>query len=92
MPKPISFKYANKTLVGQAGVEDGIRPLPVWTNGHLCISRWEFSFTERLSILFRGKLWVSLMSGQTQPPIALDTMENLLVPTIAGVKEQETDI
>lgn len=77
MPVPTKFKYQNRTLLGRT---EDVMPLPAWTDGQIVVSRWQFTFRERLQLLITGKLWITLLSGSTQPPIALDTMRNLLVP------------
>ena len=65
--KPIKFKEQNKTLIG-LGI---IKPLPVYTDGIVCISCWELNFIERFKALVFGKIWIRLRSGGSQPPISL---------------------
>lgn len=70
--KPSEFKHANRHLM-PSGAEygenvTGVEPLHVWTDGEQCLSLWRPSWRERLSILFFGKVWLALLSGQTQPP------------------------
>lgn len=68
--KPINFKLANRKLYAPS--EEGCCskiPLPVWTDGVQCISCWKCSFLDRLRILFTGRVWASIMSGSTQPPM-----------------------
>lgn len=60
--KPIEFPESNAVY---AKDQPEYIPLPVFkadTPEGQCISCWELSFTERLRILFTGKLWVSLMT------------------------------
>jgi predicted amidohydrolase len=60
--KPIEFPESN---VVYAKDQPEYIPLPVFkadTPEGQCISCWELTFTERLRILFTGKLWVSLMT------------------------------
>ena len=60
--KPISFPEHN---VVYAKDQPEYLPLPAFKNDSRegdVISCWQLSFTERLRILFTGKLWVSLMS------------------------------
>lgn len=73
--QPTSFEYANKVLQPSgtphsANVESVV-PLPVWTDGEQCVSCWRPSLRERLSILVFGRVWVAVLSGQTQPPICV---------------------
>ena len=59
--KPIKFKEQNCTY---AENQPEYMPLPAFKdNGEqgVVASCWELSFTERIRILFTGKLWVSLM-------------------------------
>lgn len=68
--KPIEFPEQTKKLEGRWGI-DG---LPIWGNGSVCVSCWKPSLRERLVILFGGPIWVSVLSGKTQPPIAVAAM------------------
>jgi len=60
--KPIKFKEQNCTY---AENQPEYLPLPAFksleSDGQV-ISCWSLSFTERIRILFTGKLWVSLMA------------------------------
>lgn len=60
--KPIEFPEQNIVF---AKDQPEYLPLPAFRNdspeGEV-ISCWQLSFSERLRILFTGKLWVSLMS------------------------------
>lgn len=80
--RPASFVGANRTL-GDNGYRSNavgdIVPLPVWTNGEQCVSRWRMSWRERLSALFFGTAWVQVLSGANQPPIALYVSRNFWV-------------
>jgi hypothetical protein len=68
--KPTDFPFANKTLQKPQGwTDEECSPLPVFTDGALCISCWQMSWKERLSALIFGKLWIRIYSGPTQPPI-----------------------
>jgi hypothetical protein len=71
--KPEAFKHSNKTLQpsGAKYSENvtGVKPLLIWTDGEQCVSCWRMSWRERLSALIFGRVWVALLSGQTQPPI-----------------------
>lgn len=70
--KPSSFEHANRHL-RPSGAQysdnvEGVEPLPVWTDGEQCVSLWRPTWRERLSCLVFGKVWLALLSGQTQPP------------------------
>lgn len=69
---PTTFPQANKKLLAPKGMEDNCGTLPVYCDGKLCISCWNLTWKERLKLLWTGNLWVYIISGQTQPPIALD--------------------
>lgn len=49
----------------------GVGPLPIWSDGEQCVSCWKLSLRDRLSVLIFGKIWAAILSGYTQPPIAL---------------------
>ncbi len=71
------FPESNKTLGKPASMTDEeCKSLPVWSNGKQCISCWKPSFKERISILLFGKVWVSVLSGKTQPPISIWAEKN----------------
>lgn len=71
--KPINFPQANKNLLKPEGwTDEQCGSLPVATDGMVCISCWQPTWKERLSILLFGKVWLYVWSGQTQPPVALD--------------------
>lgn len=69
--KPINHRFTNVTLNAPAGQEDEILPLRVWTDGEQCISCWQMGWRERLSALVFGRVWLSVLSGRTQPPVWL---------------------
>lgn len=70
--EPQTFKQATKTLGPPKGMTDEeCGSLPVFTDGNQCISLWKMTWRERLSALFFGKIWLSVYSGQTQPPVWL---------------------
>ena len=71
--KPIYFERANKSLSKPSSMTDEeCSSLYVYTNGHECISCWKLTFRQRLYLLFHGKIWLSVLSGITQPPVWLD--------------------
>lgn len=72
--KPLNFKEATIELKKPSSMtEDECGSLYVHRseNGE-CISLWTTSFRERLKFLFHGKLWIGILSGNTQPPVWLD--------------------
>lgn len=70
--EPIKFEQVNKTLTAPPGMTEAeCGSLPVWTDDQQCISCWQMTWRERLSALFFGRIWLSVHSGQTQPPVWL---------------------
>jgi hypothetical protein len=70
--EPINFEQANKNLLKPEGwTDEQCGSLPVFTDGQQCISLWKMTWGERLSALFFGKVWLYVISGQTQPPVSL---------------------
>ena len=73
--KPIPFKHCNKELQPSgkkysANVTD-VQPLPIWTDGEQCVSCWQMTWRERFAALFRGRVWLAMLTGKTQPPACL---------------------
>ena len=72
--KPTGFKYANRELQPPEGATyseniASIDPLPIWTDGEQCVSCWKMTVRERLAALLFGRVWLSVLSGSTQPPV-----------------------
>lgn len=81
---PTSFKYQNRELqppVGfdpdQSNATDTITSLPVYTDGEQCISLWQMNWRERVSALLFGRVWLQVLSGRTQPPVALTAAKTI---------------
>lgn len=68
---PIDHRFANKTLYAPVGKEEEIGTLRVYSDEDQCISCWKMGWQERLSALFFGRVWLSVLSGPTQPPVWL---------------------
>lgn len=72
MARADTFPEANKVLARPAGMaEEECGALPVCTDGRECISLWRLSWRERFTALILGKVWLLLLSGETQPPAAV---------------------
>ncbi len=68
--KPIEFPEQTKVLQKPESMTDEeCQPMAVWTDGQQCISCWKAGFMDRLRFLFTGKMWLSVFSGATQPPV-----------------------
>lgn len=70
---PVKFPEANKNLLKPHNMTDAeCSSLWVYTDGMQCISCWKLSWKQRLKALLFGKVWLSVRSGVTQPPVWLD--------------------
>lgn len=70
--KPIKFSRSNKTLLKPSNMlDEECSSLDVYTDDKQCVSCWKMSLWERLSSLLFGKIWLYVLSGDTQPPILL---------------------
>lgn len=70
--KPTKFPEANRNLLKPDSMTDEeCESLWVYTDGYECFSCWKLGWRERLNILLHGKVWLSVVSGWTQPPVAL---------------------
>ena len=65
--KAINFSEANAQLL--AGSIPDCDDLPVCKTGTEIISKWRMSWRERLSALFFGVAFVSVLARKTSPPI-----------------------
>lgn len=80
--RPIKFEQANKNLQKPSNMTDEeCQSLWVYSDGEQCVSCWQLSFMERIKALFFGKIWISVLSGQTQPPIWLDANKTVFMQT-----------
>jgi len=68
--EPTDFKEKTKTLTAPPSMPD-CKDLPIWNDGTTSISCWKASWRERLSVLFHGLVWVRVVFGPSQPPIAV---------------------
>ena len=70
--KPKDFEHSNKTLTAPEGMsEEECKNLRVYTDGHQCISCWELSDDEIQHIVHNKKVWLGVLTGETQPPVFL---------------------
>lgn len=78
--KPVKFKEANKNLLKPDSMTDEeCSSLWVYTDGAECVSCWRLTFKERLFALLFGKVWLSVLSGYTQPPVWLACSKTVFV-------------
>jgi hypothetical protein len=75
---PKRFKEAQVRLEKPSSMSDEeCGGLWIYRQEGYCISLWTCSFWERIKFLFHGHLWVYVLSGMTQPPIALDVKKTI---------------
>jgi hypothetical protein len=78
--KPIDFAGMNTDLMKPKEMTDEeCGSLPCFRNGLQVISCWKMNLKERVRSLFAGKIWLSVYSGETQPPVALSTTPLVIV-------------
>jgi len=88
--EPKNFEQANKKLGPPMGMtKEECGDLPVFTDGQQCISLWQMTWRERLSALFFGKIWLSVYSGQTQPPVWLSAEREIFTEVEQALQEVE---
>lgn len=67
--KPIKFEQANKNLLKPESMTDEeCSSLWVYNDGRKCINCWRLTWKERIKALLFGRVWLSVLSGRTQPP------------------------
>jgi hypothetical protein len=89
--EPINFPQATKTLGPPKGMtKEECGDLPVFTDGKQCISLWKMTWRERFAALFFGKIWLSVYSGQTQPPVWLRADRQIFTEVKEQPHEEET--
>ena len=70
--KPINFKEQNRVLTKPSNMTDEeCSSLHIFTDHNQCISCWEGTLKDRLLFLVTGKIWLGIISGETQPPVYL---------------------
>lgn len=70
MAEAIPFAEANSNLTAPKGMNE-VMELPIWTDGKMCISKWRFTKPEIEEIVKTGHVWLFVVSGSTQPPVAV---------------------
>jgi hypothetical protein len=73
----VEFPQVNKRLgppKGMSAAQCGT--LPVYADGRSCISCWVLSPEEiEHLVLNGGRIWLGIMSGETQPPVFVSATE-----------------
>lgn len=79
----MNFKEATRILGKPASMTDEeCSSLPVWSDGTQCVSAWKAETKERLCILLTGRVWLSVLSGSTPPPVWVLGTQPFNKPTI----------
>lgn len=68
MGHPVDFKGSNK-LLGPPRGSDNVYEMNVFCNGVACVSCWELTPSEKEEIARTGRVFISVFSGYTQPPV-----------------------
>ncbi len=69
---PVDFPERNKVLEKPKGMTDEeCHDLEIFTDGKQCVSCWQLNKEELELIQQTGKVWLLIVSGQTQPPVLL---------------------
>lgn len=64
----VDFPQSNMTLGAPTGVEN-VEALPTFTNGRCSVSCWELDDAEIEEIVRTRRVFLSVLSGRTQPPV-----------------------
>lgn len=68
MAQPVNFPGANMRLLPPQGSEN-VSELHTYTNGICSVSCWELTPEELEEVARTGKVFVTILSGRTQPPV-----------------------
>lgn len=70
--KPKYFKESTIELKKPESMTDEeCGSLHIYQENGQCISLWRASLWDRIKFLFHGHIWLSVLSGNTQPPVWL---------------------
>lgn len=92
MGTPTEFYGANTVLRAPAGSEN-ISDMHTYTNGMCSVSCWELDPAELAEIVRTGRVFVSVFSGPSQPPIYAGSEDSTrdLVVDYGGVWQKGND-
>lgn len=76
MGEPIDFHGANRKLLPPKG-SDTMGELPTYTNGICSVSCWKLTPREVAEINRTGRVFLAIMSGETQPPVFVGDEESV---------------
>lgn len=74
---PTNFAGALLVLRAPAGMEEEVEELPIWSDGHRVVSRWEPTEEERAAIAGGAAVRLVVWMGGAQPPVSLDVFPEL---------------
>lgn len=78
--KWIDFPERNRLLGKPENMTDEeCGTLPVFTDGQVCISKWELNEADIKHILEKGFVWLRVLSGETQPPVCIEAIETVFI-------------
>jgi hypothetical protein len=70
MSKPVDWHGTNKNLKApKYTTSEQVQDLPIFSNGVVCVSRWQLSPEAIKEVTETGCIFLSCYSGQTQPPV-----------------------
>lgn len=81
MGQPVKFEGANVRLLPPEGSEN-IQEMATYTNGLCSVSCWELSAEEMEEVARTGRIFISIFSGRSQPPVFVgseDTVRSVVV-------------
>lgn len=86
MGAPVQFEGANMLLRAPEGAEN-VSNMHTFTNGMCSVSCWELSADELAEINRTGRIYLSVFSGRTQPPVFVGDEETVrsIVVDFGGV-------
>lgn len=80
--KPVKFPEANKNLLKPDSMTDEeCSSLWVYNDGKECVSCWHLNWKQRILAIIFGKIWLSILSGHTQPPVWIDCGKTVFIKT-----------
>lgn len=84
---PIPFKGQSAVLQKPSNMTDEqCESLPILRLDNTCISCWRLTWRERLKSFFTGRVWLGILSGQTQPPVYVAVDRPFELEQAAAVK------
>jgi hypothetical protein len=81
---PQPFHESNLVLKAPAGMEETCGDLHVYATGTMCISCWQPTPEERERIAAGGPVWLTVVAGESQPPVAVSAESPFLQDAPSG--------